>query len=181
MAHLWIHDDSGWNASRLIAPLFDLGSLRALTETNATIDDYQPACATSAGFARLVQVDAAGVGIWALVASPSFPVRLNGRVPAAGLRVLVDQDEIRVGGSARYFFSTETLASVEPFPGAERAVFCGRCRQQIGTGASAVRCPGCGVWYDESQETPCWSYSPNCAFCETRTALDSGFKWTPEE
>jgi hypothetical protein len=106
----------------------------------------------------------------------------------AGLCVLGDRDEIRMGGELRYF-STETLASVEAFPGAERAVFCGRCRQKIEAGTPAVCCPGCGIWYHqdesanlaESERLPCWTYSEKCAFCGHPTALDTVFAWTPEE
>ena len=183
MAHLWVHGEVGWNAAKLDSPLFDLGPLRALesTEESGEIGYGGLARAACAGFARLVRVDAGGVGTWALIASPGFAVRLNGRAPAAGLCVLADRDEIRVGGSAQYFFSTESLAVVEPFPGAERAVFCGRCRQRIEKGAPSVHCPSCGVWYDQTPDLPCWTYAQKCVFCDAPTALDAGFMWTPEE
>ncbi|MGD0910672.1 MAG: hypothetical protein ABR928_02185 [Terracidiphilus sp.] len=183
MAHLWIQSEAGWNAEKLASPFFELGSPGAVPsiEVCGPNGGDEPVYAAGASFARLARVDAAGVGTWALIASPGLGVRLNGRAPAAGLCVLTDRDEIRVGSSARYFFSTESIAVVEPFPGAERAVFCGRCRQQIETNAPAIRCPGCGVWYDQAPGLPCWTYAQKCVFCETDTALDAGFTWTPEE
>jgi hypothetical protein len=183
MAHLWTQDETGWNAEKLVSLVFDLGSIGALLPAGASGvgESGELARAAGAGFGRLVKTGEAGAGGWALVASPGFGVRLNGRAPTAGLRVLADRDEIRVGVSGRYFFSTESLAVVEPFPGVERDVFCGRCRQRIEKSAPAVRCPSCGVWYDQSADLPCWTYAEKCVFCEARTALDAGFLWTPEE
>ena len=182
MAHVWIQDESGWNAAKLGSTHFDLGSLCALvpTEVSSASGDAKPAPVADAGLARLVKVDETGAEVWALVTSPGSAVRVNGRSPTAGLCVLADRDEICVGISARCFFSTETLVIIAPFPGLERDVFCGRCRQRIEKGAPAVRCPGCGVWYNESPDLPCWTYAAKCVFCETRTALDAGFLWTPE-
>jgi hypothetical protein len=185
MAHLWIHSEAGWKAERLVAPFFDVGSLRAIEPHDewgpSDEDGDGPDRAGGAGFARLVRVEAAGVGTWALIASPGFAVRLNGRTPPAGLSILTDRDEIRFG-PARHFFSRESPAVVEPFPGGETAIFCGRCRQRIEKGASSVRCPGCGVWYDQARELPCWTYAQKCVFCETLTALDDeGLMWIPEE
>jgi LSD1 subclass zinc finger protein len=110
-------------------------------------------------------------------------MRVNGCEVLAGLRVLADRDEIRTDDGIQCFFSTETLAVIEAFPGADREVFCGRCRQPIKTGASAVRCPGCQIWYhqDDSESLPCWTYTDKCNFCPNPTALDSGFMWIPED
>jgi hypothetical protein len=105
---------------------------------------------------------------------------VNGRTVPAGLCLLDDRDEIRVR-EEKLYFSTENLASVEQFPGSDRQVFCGRCRQLIETGTPAVCCPSCGVWYNESADLPCWTYSGKCTFCGQATALDAGFSWTPEE
>lgn len=132
------------------------------------------------GMARLVGTDVDGSRQWALIASTNADVRVNSGVVDGGLCVLADRDEIRIGDTAMYF-STESLATVEPFPGAERPVYCGRCRQLIDIGAPAVRCPGCGVWYNQSAELPCWTYSEKCVFCPTLTALDAEFAWSPEE
>jgi hypothetical protein len=127
-----------------------------------------------------VQAEAAGSKVWALIASANSDTRVNSRSLPAGLCVLADRDEIRVGGDVQYF-STETLAAAVEFPGADRPVFCGRCRQQIDAGTPAVCCPGCGIWYNQSGELPCFTYSEKCTFCGHPTALDSGFAWTPEE
>jgi len=191
MAHLWVENkETGWGAKRLDgAGLdgegldgagFDLAGLLAL---NAANEGQGAGAATTAPVARLVRVDAGGTRVWALVASSSSNVRVNSRAVAGGLRVLADRDAIGTDGGARHFFSTESLATVEPFPGAERTTYCGRCRQPIEAGTPAVRCPGCEVWYhqDEAGRLPCWTYAETCNFCPTKTALDAGFQWVPEE
>ena len=174
MAHLWTQDAGGWGATRLGGPQFDLASATA----------GQPAEAGRAPrpdiAAHLVHADAAGAKHWVMIASPGSPARLNGHPLPAGLCVLADRDEIRIGQEVRYF-SSETLATAELFPATERTVFCGRCRQHIEAGSPAVCCPGCGVWYNQSGDLPCWTYSAKCTFCGHPTALDAGFAWTPEE
>jgi len=118
---------------------------------------------------------------WALAADSGTAARINGALVVAGLGVLSDRDELRVNGSASMYFSTERLAVVEPFHGSGTPVCCGRCRQQLSEGDPAVRCPGCGVWYNQSAEYPCWTYHDTCAFCPQPTALDAGFRWVPED
>ncbi len=118
---------------------------------------------------------------WALVASPGAHVQVNGRAPVAGLRVLNDRDLISTVDGARYFFVSESQAGVETFPGAERHVFCGRCRQRLDPGSPAVCCPGCGIWYHQTADLPCWTYSERCVYCSRATALDAGSTWTPED
>jgi hypothetical protein len=174
MAHLWTQDAEGWSARRLDGAHLELAfdSMRHAGDAQQT--------ATGAKAAQLVRTGAGGAQVWALIAPPDSDLRMNGRAPLAGLRALADRDEIRCGGEVRYF-STETLASVESFPGAERPVYCGRCRQPIEAGSPAVRCPGCGIWYNESAELACWTYGERCAFCDQSTALDASFSWTPEE
>lgn len=95
--------------------------------------------------------------------------------------MLCDRDEIRVGTGVQYFFSSEDLASIEEFPAQERTTHCGRCRQPIKAGSPAVRCPQCNVWYNQSAELPCWTYSDKCAYCGHPTSLEAGFSWVPEE
>jgi hypothetical protein len=129
--------------------------------------------------ARLIRVDAGAAKIWALIAPNDAGVRVNSRPVSAGLRVLADKDEIRVGGEVRYF-STETLAAVEPFPAADRPVYCGRCRQVIEAGSAAVCCPGCNIWYHQRAKLPCFTYAEKCTFCDHATSLNSGFVWIPE-
>lgn len=174
MAHLWMPDENGWGAQRLSGDEIDVTGLLA---NQATVPANP---ATPAQPARVIRTDAAGAQTWALISSPSSSLRINGRTPPAGLCVLDDRDEI-LFGSVRLYFSTETLAAVEPFPQSDRQVFCGRCRQLIETGSPAVCCPSCGIWYNESPDLPCWSYTEKCTFCGHATALDAGFSWTPEE
>jgi hypothetical protein len=173
MAHLWSQNRSQpsteWNARRLDGAEFDLSALAG----------RQPNIQAGAT-ARLIRADAAGVKTWVIVAPADSGVQVNSRAIPAGLCVLADRDEIRAGGEVQYF-STETLAVVEPFPSLGRAVYCGRCRQKIEPGSPAVCCPACGVWYNQSADLPCWTYSEKCTFCGHPTALDTGFKWTPED
>ena len=174
MAVLWSKSTDGWGARRLDGAQFDLAadSVRRAEETAHA--------APSPKMARLLRAEAGGSPAWALIAPAHSAVRVNGSAVAGGLRVLADRDEIRLGGEARYF-STETLAEVLPFPGAARAVYCGRCRQKIEAGTPAVCCPNCGIWYCQTAELNCWTYAETCAFCPQPTDLDAGFAWSPEE
>jgi len=174
MAHLWIQNGCGWDAVTLDSAQIGLAAFATRQAPEAAH------AATAETGATLVRSDAGGTKIWALIAPPSADIRVNSRPVRAGLCVLADRDEIRIGNQTRYF-STETLAAVQPFPGLDRPVFCGRCRQQIEAGAPAVCCPNCGIWYNQSAEFPCWTYSSKCTFCGHPTALDAGFSWTPEE
>jgi len=172
MAHLWIQDAGGWWAQRLETG-FDLVP-HAVRPTRDAVPEVPVEMSV-----RLIEADAGGNKIWTLVASANYDVSVNGRRVLAGIRVLSDRDQIRVCDEVRYF-STETLAAVEPLPALERPVFCGRCRQLIETASPAVRCPGCGIWYNQSEALPCWTYSDKCTFCGLPTSLEAGFTWTPE-
>ena len=115
----------------------------------------------------------------------SDAVRVNGMPLDLGIHVLRDRDELRVGNT-RAFFSAESLAVVEPFPGSERPTLCPRCKLEIEAGKAAVRCPKCRVWHHQCPGEPdklgCWLYSEKCAAdCGQPTALDAGFRWTPED
>jgi hypothetical protein len=114
---------------------------------------------------------------WIILGSAA--VRVNGEPLDVGIRVLRDRDELRAG-DRRAFFSTESLAKIVPFPGGERPTFCPRSRLEITPGSPAVACPQCKVWHHQSEELPCWTYSERCATCDQSTALDAGFRWTPE-
>ncbi len=172
MAHLWKKGTSGWAAEKLDVAQFDLAATPA-----PQAGDAQPGT-TSEKVARLIRADADGSRVWALVASRNSDVRVNGRTVLGGLCLLADRDEIRTDGGVQYSFSTETVAE---FPSSDRPVFCGRCRQQIDVGSPAVCCPGCGVWYNQSTDLPCFTYANKCTFCGHPTALDAGFSWIPEE
>jgi len=174
MAHLWIRGEGGWGAQKLDGAEFNLAAF-ASRQTPKDERNARPG-----KVARLVRADAAGSRAWALIASRDSDVHVNSRVVPAGLCVLDDRDEIRIGGEVQYF-STETPVTVEEFTASDRPVFCGRCRQKIEPGSPAVCCPSCGVWYNQSADLPCWTYSDKCTFCGHPTALDSGFAWIPEE
>lgn len=172
MAHLWIRGAEGWGARILGGASYELaGDSCGSARGNA---------AMRPGAARLIRADAGGASVWALIVSAGSGIRVNSCGVPAGLRVLADRDEIRVGAEASYF-SSETLAAVEPFPGADRPTYCGRCRQPIEVGSPAVRCAGCGIWYHQGADLPCYTYAEKCTFCGHPTALDSGFAWVPEE
>lgn len=191
MAHLWVHGAEGWEAQELKGKRFDLAalpSLRAprheevLVESRETASEQRVA---GCGPAWLIAAEAGGPPVWALVAARSSKATVNGCPPVAGLRVLSDRDEIRIGAESRMYFSTESLAAVVPFPASEHpehVVRCGRCRLPIALGAPAVRCPRCALWFHQSADSPCWTYAPECGdFCGQPTALDAGFSWMPED
>ena len=132
--------------------------------------------------AYLVSFRAGANARWMVAAGVEAPLRVNG-IPlgGVGMRVLSDRDEVAIAGVGTAYYSSESLAVVAPFPTSDRAVFCGRCRQAIAAGSPAVKCPNCGVWYDQSDELPCWRFAERCAYCTTSTALDAGLTWAPEE
>jgi predicted RNA-binding Zn-ribbon protein involved in translation (DUF1610 family) len=177
MSLLWVMDANGWGAQNLDAAQYELDSVPIPLAAEAPNNS---ACGMPA---RLIRTDRNGMPAWALIASRNSGVRVNSRGVTAGLCVLSDRDEIRTGDGTRFFFSTETPATVVPFPGSDRPVYCGRCREPIEVGAPAVRCPGpgCGIWFNESAELPCWTYTDKCPFCGFPTPLDTGFTWTPED
>jgi hypothetical protein len=137
--------------------------------------------AMAVGSALLLRCRDAAGETWLIMDARPPRVHLNGSSLTTGIHVLHDRDEIcGIPGVGRMFFSTEVLARVEPYPGAERPASCPRCKQPITAGTPAVRCPGCGVWYHQSEDFPCWTYSETCALCPQLTALDAGYRWTPE-
>ncbi len=108
-------------------------------------------------------------------------ISLNGAPLHSGLSMLSDRDEIRFSDGRRFYFSTERLATIEPFPAVESPVYCVRCKTAIDRGVDALRCVGCDLWYHQTAELGCFTYSKTCPVCETATALDAGYRWTPEE
>jgi hypothetical protein len=176
MAHLWFRGDE------------DIWTVMPLDGHAVDVSVYPPRVLAE-GFrlgadtlAAVVRAEAGDSPVWALVVAGEGDVRVNGFAPVAGLRVLQNRDEIRAAWSGALFFSTETLARVEEFAAAERAIFCGRCRQPMQNTQMAVRCPQCGIWYHQipEKDLPCWTYAPSCAFCPQPTSLDAAFDWIPE-
>ena len=175
MAHLWVRTDAEeWAVLPLEAGVF------TLTANPPRPVDRSRGEADVLSSVLLVRTDGQQGTAWVLVAGAGSRVSVNGAPLAAGMRVVVDRDEIRVAGTDSLYFSTETLARVEKFSGGEHTLFCPRCKQEIEEGASAVKCPGCGVWHHQTEELNCWTYSEVCALCAHATSLDAGFQWTPD-
>ena len=170
MAHLWVRDvEEQW----AVLPLDGIAFSLSLNPPRAVNGE------TVSGAVLLKSVHA-GSETWVLVTGAES-VSVNGRRVALGMRVVKDLDKISVEGVGTYFFSTESLASVKAFPGSEQKIFCPRCRQDITAEVPAVQCPQCGVWYHQTEELPCWTYSERCALCPQTTAMEAGYKWTPED
>lgn len=184
MAHLWLRDGMGvrdglgsdrgaeWRAWPL-----EQGAVR-LSGCGPSPEPALPARDTEA-----VLVCPGGDGCddsWVLLAGTATGVRVNG-LPTPGIRVLHDRDEIRLWthGEQMVFFSTERVASIQPYAGPEGAR-CPRCRRVLESGVPAVECPHCGVWHHEKPEAFCWTYSEACAVCSQETRLDAGYDWQPE-
>jgi hypothetical protein len=178
MAHLWIRkDDSGprghtTSAEWAVMPL-DGGAVALGGDMEG------PRQSQRGGSALLLRSRDSARETWLVLSPASGGIRLNGESLHGGIRALADGDELVVDAGDRYFFSSETLAEVEPLDAAP-AVVCPRCNQAIPRESPAVRCPQCGIWHHQSDELPCWTYSPRCGLCPQPTALDSGFRWTPE-
>jgi hypothetical protein len=177
MAHLWIPDNKGdWSVLLLDQNYYLLSAdatcpARLLPAPHAREDDI-----------LLGRYKKNGSGeSWVVKCSRRARVTVNSRPIYMGVKVLSDRDEILLGDALRIFFSTERQARVEPFPGAAEPVFCPRCKREILKGALAVRCPGCDSWSHQTDEFKCWTYTPTCPVCDYPSALDAGFRWTPEE
>ncbi len=182
MAYLWGQDDDGgWSASLLCEPRYPLTA-------NGTKRDSGGSGGSGGGGrgvfpaapALIRAVNAAGAECWVLVTEADSGVRVNGQAPPP-IRILADKDEISAPGAGRRFFSTERLARVEPFEG-PTDLCCPRCKELIKPGSAVVRCPGCGVVHHQTDvDLPCWTHVDRCALCGHPTALDAGFRWTPQE
>ena len=175
MAHLWMQEAAGgW----VVVPLErDPIALDGIPPRRLE----SPARAEEArSRAILMPFEQEGMERWALV-DGSGGARINGHPTAAGLRVLEDRDEIRTTAGATAYFSTETTARVEPFPGSGRPVHCPRCKLVIDPGTPAVCCPLCALWLHQSEHYPCWTYAESCALCDQETSLEAGFRFSPED
>jgi hypothetical protein len=176
MSHFWLANASGgWGIHSLAGE----SCLAASAGPNASFSP--PAAGPGLDEIRIVPPDAAGgSAAWALLAGLEVSVRVNGLPLVLGIHALRDRDEISLAGQ-RYFFSTEELALVTPFPGLAQPACCPRCKQKVEVGEPAVACPHCRAWHHQSDEFPCWTYEPTCALCQLQsTALDAGYSWTPD-
>ncbi len=155
----------------------DLLALFLPADATHNSEAVDPGCAP-----RLLSFRAGAAERWAVVAGHDALVRINGwPVGAPGVRVLEHKDEISLSALGSVFFSAEKLAEVRPFPGGNRAVFCGRCRNEVKAGHESVACPGCGVIFHMIESSLCFNYTPDCPLCGHPTALDAGLLWAPEE
>lgn len=173
MAHLWLKTESEqWAVMPLEADGFVLTTNPPRALRNKADE--------SVSSVLLLREQREEEDAWVLICGRERDVRVNGVALLLGVRVVGHRDEISVDGGRKFYFSTETLARIETFPGALQTLYCPRCKQSVEREAPAVRCPQCRVWYHQSEELPCWSYSETCALCPQPTALDAGFRWTPE-
>lgn len=175
MSHLWTMDRlvGEWAVAALDGVAFALfadGSVSRITQAALGRSD------APVWLFRSGQGDAES---WVLIAPGR--VLVNGSAAWVGIRILRDRDEVRMEGGARWFFSTENLAKVEPFPVTRQAASCPRCKQPIDRETEAVRCPSCGVWHHQSAELPCWSYGTCCALCDQTSEFTNSFRWTPAQ
>jgi len=178
MSHAWVLDsDKRWQAHRLDAADHDLHALLLPAGSGGAAGLLEDGRA-----ARILSFGTGDAERRVVVAGPDAQLRVNG-VPlgAVGARVLGDRDEIAIPGAGSAYYSTESLAEVVAFPGAERVVLCARCRQEIVRGSPSVKCPGCSATYHETPKLNCFTYHEFCALCPAATALDAGFRWIPEE
>ena len=174
MAHMWVRDDSGeWASMQLV------GDALALTGDRLELVQ-QRASDLSNDSAQLQRRKDADGEKWFLLAPAQNNWHVNGVPIRAGLRQLRDRDELRSGDCDRMFFSTESLACVEPFSGLDHPIFCPRCKQEIAGQELAVRCPNCGAWYHQTEDFSCWTYTERCSMCDQATSLDTGYRWTPD-
>jgi uncharacterized protein YbaR (Trm112 family) len=176
MAHLWVKNGSElWAVLPLEADAFVL-----TTNPPKPVRNLPGASESVSKVVLLRQLRAEEIS-WVLVSGCERDVRINGVQLALGVQRVADRDEINIEGLGTLYFSTESLARIEPFPGAAQDLYCPRCKQAIESGSAAVKCPQCRTWYHQTEELPCWSYSETCALCPQTTDLKAGFRWTPEE
>ena len=127
-------------------------------------------------------IEQAPDGPWVLISPSGVRASVNGDHVVAGIRVLDNRDEIRTPDGV-WFFSTEEIARVEPFPDIDHVLRCARCTRPLECGTPAVRCPNpdCGRWHHETEAFPCWTSIAFCAVCSRATGLGPDDRWVPEE
>ena len=115
-----------------------------------------------------------------LLVRPGVRVRINGEPVPGGVRVLDHRDEILVGAD-RLLFSAQSAPLITTFALApeQRPPVCPICRGPVRDGMPTVACPGCGRWFHQLDEKPCWTYAPTCRFCQHPTPLEEGSTWRP--
>lgn len=176
MAHLFVRDASAqWAVLPLDGRAYDLGADPPRAADSSLEDEESASAVVLLGAGR------AEPAARVLLAGPHAEVWVNGMPLLAGIHVLADRDEIRVGGTGTVFFSTESLPVIEKFPGGDRRIVCPRCKLEIEAGTDAVRCPGCSVWHHQLADRACFTYDEKCAACGNKSDLNAGYQWIPEE
>ena len=176
MAHLWVKNNAEqWAILPLEADAF------VLSTNPPTPARKLPRASESVSKVLLLRRKLADEISWVLVSGREREVRINGLRLSLGIQTVADRDEIHVDGIGSFYFSTESLARIEPLQGGAENLYCPRCKQLIESGSLAVKCPQCHTFYHQSEELPCWAYAETCALCPQTTNLNAGFRWTPEE
>jgi uncharacterized protein YbaR (Trm112 family) len=176
MAHLWVKNESEqWAVLPLEADAFVLTANPPVPLRNLAV------ATESVSKVLLLRQLRAEETSWVLISGRERDVRINGAQLTLGVQTVADRDEINIEGAGTLYFSTESLARVEPYPVSAQSLYCPRCKQAVESGSAAVKCPQCRTWYHQSEELPCWAYSETCALCPQPTDLAAGFRWTPDE
>lgn len=176
MAHFWLQNDAReWTVQPLVDAEHNLKSF--LDEARG----HTPATGSAPVDVQFLKVKAGNQENWVLVAGQGSDISINGLPLFLGIRILGDRDEIRWNPNGFLFFSTEELAAVVHLPQIDRKISCPRCKQEIEPGTPAVLCPSCKIYYHQSEQLPCYTYSKNCATCDRETRLGSEYEWIPEE
>lgn len=116
-----------------------------------------------------------------LLAGSESGAFVNGNALPLGIRVLRDKDEIFLTRHrTRLYYTAGSPATIALFEATDTPTLCPRCTREITAGGPSVQCPTCGLWYHQTEERPCWTYTDTCRDCAQRTDLDGGYSWTPE-
>lgn len=179
MSTLWLEEidpHKDWTPFELSGPAFRLLAGDNLGVEPVDLDKRH----SLSGDILLVRARDQADSRWSLLCSPSACC-VNGEPVAAGLRSLLNHDEIRLRDAGlRFFYSTEVVASITRHAG--DPFRCPRCLSEILDGHFQVVCPRCNIAHhqDASISRPCWAYTAQCAVCKGPTELDSGYTWPPE-
>ena len=117
--------------------------------------------------------------LWCLYCARPGAVRVSSVPVLTTLSVLRHKDMVTMPGGGHFYFSSENLAQIVPFPGSAQPTICPRCRRPIEAGTPAVQCPRCRIWYHQTDDYQCYSYADSCAGCQGRTTLEPTFQWVP--
>jgi hypothetical protein len=118
--------------------------------------------------------------VWCLYCSTPGTVRVSSVPVLTTLSVLRHRDLVTMPGGSHFYFSTESLPQVVPFPGSSQEAVCPRDHQPIQENTPAVQCPRCHTWYHQTDDCPCYTYAETCASCKGHTTLEAAFEWVPE-